>query len=198
MTPELLPRLREAVEALPPSLREHVLRVEIEAVRLASLHRVDEDRARIAALGHDLVRHKRGPELLELAARYELSPDEVERAAPILVHGPVAARMLDRDYALDDSDIFAAIDCHTTARAGMSALEKVLFIADKIEPGKLEHWPACEEVRDLAKHDLDRALLRFLDLHFEQALGRGWLLHRRSLEARNEVLLHSGKGPAGV
>ena len=187
--PDLESRLREAVTALPTGLRDHVLRVEVEAERLARLHDADATRARLAALGHDLVRHLKGDELLELAGRYELAPDAVERATPILVHGPVAARILGRDYALADGDILAGIDCHTTARADMALLEKVLFVADKVEPEKLERNPAWREVHDLAQSSLDRALLRFLDLHFEQAIERGWLLHPRSLEARNQLSL---------
>ena len=58
------------------------------------MHGVDAERASLSALGHDLVRHLPGDELLALAARYGLQPDAIERAEPILVHGPVAARML--------------------------------------------------------------------------------------------------------
>jgi predicted HD superfamily hydrolase involved in NAD metabolism len=181
-------RLREAVEALPRGLRDHVLRVEAESVRLAEVHRLDAGRARIAALGHDLVRDRRGDELLYLATRYELAPDAVERATPILIHGPVAARMLARDYGIDDPEVLDGVDCHTTARAGMTSLEKVLFLADKVEEEKLERYPEWREVRELAQSSLDGALRRFLDLHFEQAVRRGWHLHPRSLEARNEVL----------
>lgn len=181
-------RLRDAVDALPAGLRDHVLRVEGEADRLAELHDADRARARLAALGHDLVRNKRGDELLALASLYAIDPDEVERATPILVHGPIAARILVRDYGLDDADVLAGIDCHTTARAGMSALEKVLFVADKIEPEKLERNPDWREVRDLAQTNLDRALLRYLDLQLEQAVQRRWLIHPRSLEARNQVI----------
>jgi predicted HD superfamily hydrolase involved in NAD metabolism len=186
--PEIEAKLRRAVDALPKGLRDHVLRVEVEAIRLAGKHNVDVDRARIAALGHDLVRHKRGDELLGLAAQYGLAPDEVERAEPILVHGPVAARMLVADYKLTDVEIVAAIDCHTTARADMAVLEKVLFLADKIEPQKLETRPQWREVCALADADLDQALLRFLNLHFEEAVERAWLLHPRSVEARNQLL----------
>lgn len=181
-------RLREAVEAMPRGLRDHVLRVESESVRLAELHHLDAERARLAALGHDLVRDRRADELLYLAARYQLSPDAIERTSPILVHGPVAARMLRVDYGVEDADILDGVDCHTTARAGMSALEKVLFIADKVEAEKLAHYPEYREVRELAESDLDRALLRFLDLYFAQALRRRWLIHPRALEARNEAL----------
>jgi predicted HD superfamily hydrolase involved in NAD metabolism len=183
------PRLRDAVDALPRGLRDHILRVETEAKRLAAIHDVDPGRARIAALGHDLVRHKKPTELLELATAYAIVPNDVERLTPILVHGPIAARILARDYAFEDAEIAAAIDCHTTARPGMSRLEQVLFVADKIEPQKLAANPKWTAVRDLAATSLDEAILRFLDLELEIARDRGWLLHPRFTQARNELLI---------
>jgi predicted HD superfamily hydrolase involved in NAD metabolism len=187
-------RLRAAVEALPKGLRDHVLRVEVEAEWLSRRYDVDPERARLAVLGHDLVRHKSESELLELAGDYGLDPDPVEKAAPVLVHGPVAAKILLRDYEYDDGEVLAGIDCHTTARVGMTMLEKVLFIADKIEPEKLERSPAWREVGDLARHDLDRALLRFLDLRIEEAVAERLPIHERMLEARNELVLSFAAG----
>jgi predicted HD superfamily hydrolase involved in NAD metabolism len=178
----------DAIAELPDGLRRHIHRVEDEAVRFASLHDVDEQRARISALGHDLVRHLKGQELLSLAAEYGLAPDEVERASPILVHGPVAAAILRRDYGLDDVEVLAGIDCHTTARAGMSKLEQVLFVADKVEPRKLEREPELGDVKRLARDDLDAAVLRYLDLNLQEAIRRGWQVHHRTLEARNELI----------
>jgi predicted HD superfamily hydrolase involved in NAD metabolism len=180
--------LRTAVAALPQGLREHIERVEDEAVRLAAVHGVNEERARLAALGHDLVRHKKGKELLDLAAAYSLQPDAVERAAPVLVHGPVAAAMLARDHGVEDSELLAGIDCHTTARAGMTKLEQVLFVADKVEPHKLAKEAGLAEVKRLAEDDLDAAVLRYLDLNLQEAIRRGWQVHVRSLEARNQLI----------
>ena len=156
-------RLRRAVDALPDGLKAHILRVEEESLWLAERYEVDEQRARVAALGHDLVRHLKGDELLSLASRYGLTPDDVERASPIIVHGPVAAQILIQDYGFDDGEIIEGIDCHTTARAGMAPVEQVLFIADKVEPHKIRREPALESVRDLAKESLEAGVLRFLD-----------------------------------
>ncbi len=188
MTSELMDRLRGAVAELPQGLRDHIRRVEEEAVRFAALHGVDEERARLSALGHDLVRHKKGQELLDLAAAYSLTPDAVERASPILVHGPIAAAMLARDYGVEDAELLAGVDCHTTARAGMSKLEQVLFVADKVEPHKLAREAALAEVKQLAQDDLDAAVLCYLDYNLEQAIRRHWQVHVRSLEARNELI----------
>jgi predicted HD superfamily hydrolase involved in NAD metabolism len=160
-------RLRQVLEALPAGLSAHIERVEAEAVRLASIHGLEQHRARLAALGHDLVRHKQDPELLALAQAYELQPDAIEAAAPILVHGPVAARILSRDLCLSDEEVIAAIAWHTTARAGMSRLEMALFVADKIEPGKLAKDPALAQVKALAESDLPAAALRYLEIYIQ-------------------------------
>lgn len=182
-------RLREAVDALPKGLREHVLRVEIECVRMAQLHDVDVERAKLAALGHDLVRHKKGDELIAMATVYGLTIDVVEEESPILLHGPIAARIIETFYEVTDEEIIAGIDCHTTARPGMSKLEQVLFVADKIEPHKLESHAAYAEVYDLALTDLDAAVLRYLELNLEESIRRHWLVHERSHLTRNELLL---------
>jgi predicted HD superfamily hydrolase involved in NAD metabolism len=180
--------LRTAVQSLPDGLRDHILRVEAESRWLARRHGVDEPRAVVAALGHDLVRHLNGPELLALAGRYGLTPDPIETAAPILVHGPIAARMLSRHYGVEDAEVLAGVDCHTTARAGMTPLEQVLFVADKVEAHKLAREPALDAVKALASDDLGAAVLRYLDHMLEQAVRRGWQVHPRSAEARNELL----------
>jgi predicted HD superfamily hydrolase involved in NAD metabolism len=181
-------RLRGMLEALPDGLRAHIQRVESEAVRLAGLHGLEQHRARLAALGHDLVRHKQDAELLALAQAYELLPDSIEAAAPILVHGPIAARILTRDLCLSDEEVLAAVAWHTTARAGMSPLEMALFVADKIEPGKLAKDPALVQVKALGESDLPAAVLRYLDIYIQEALRKGQLLHPRTLEARNRLL----------
>ena len=193
---DLEARLRTAIEALPEGLRDHVLRVEAESLALAATHGVDEQRAVVSALGHDLVRHLKGAELLAIASRYGLTPDSIEAASPILVHGPVAARMLSRDYGFDDAEVLAGIDCHTTARAGMTPLEQVLFVADKVEPHKLAREAELAEVKALAAEDLRVAVLRYLDINLAKSIRRGWQVHPRSLEARNELLALLGRSAA--
>jgi HD superfamily phosphohydrolase YqeK len=123
-----------------------------------------------------------------MALAWGLEPDAVEQAAPILLHGRLAASMLERDYALADPEVLAAAAHHTTARAGMSSLEKLVFLADKTEAQKLERRHDWRKVADVASSDLDAALLLFLDIHLEDAIARRWLIHPRTLEARNELL----------
>jgi predicted HD superfamily hydrolase involved in NAD metabolism len=184
-----LDSLREYIQGLPGGLRRHIEAVAAEARRLARQHGVDEERAALAAWTHDIVRATDPGELLQLARELGLNPNEVEEAAPILLHGPAAARLLASRYGVEDEELLAVARWHSTGRAGMSPLEKVLFLADKVEPGKAAGRPELEEVRRLAETDLDGALLRYLDLQLLEAVRHGWPLHPDAVAARNELLL---------
>jgi len=184
-----LESLREHIEGLPGGLRRHIEAVVAEARRLARLHGVDEERAVMAAWTHDIVRATDPEELLRLAHELGLNPNEIEEAAPILLHGPVAARLLTSRYGVEDEEVLAVARWHSTGRAGMSTLEKVLFLADKVEPGKAAGRADLEEIGRLAETDLDGAVLRYLDLQLVDAVGQGWPLHPDAVATRNELLL---------
>ena len=94
-----------------------------------------------------------------LAMRYGVT--EVERENPFLLHAKVGACLAKKKYGVKDKDILNAIQNHTTGRPGMSLLEKIVFIADYIEPGRNDA-PNLDETRKLAFTDLDRALLKIL------------------------------------
>jgi len=181
--------LLAAVAGLPRGLAEHIEGVVAEARRLALLHGVDEERAVLAAWGHDIARALSPAELLAEARRLGLAVDPVEEEAPILLHGPIAAVILGRDYAIDDIEVLAAAQYHTTGRAGMSTLEKVVFVADKVEPGKVQSTPALARVKQLADGHLDAAILEYLSQPLLAASRRGWPLHPQTVAARNHLLL---------
>ena len=184
-----LESLKAHIEGLPGGLRRHIEAVVAEARRLARLHGVDEERAALAARSHDIARAMRPDALLRLAGELGLNPNEVEHLAPILLHGPVAAALLAGRYGVEDEEVLAVARWHSTGRAGMSALEKVVFLADKVEPGKVAGRPEMEEVRRLAETDLDSAVLRYLDLQLLEAVRQAWPLHPDAVAARNELLL---------
>jgi predicted HD superfamily hydrolase involved in NAD metabolism len=187
--PAVAARLREAVDALPPGLRDHVYRVVHEARRLARLHGIDGDRLELAALGHDLARAMSPGKLLQSAKTLGLDPDEVQRREPILLHGPLSAAIMASRFGVDDAEVLAAARHHNTAAPGMGPLETTLFLADKIEVEKVREDPDLGEVRRLAERDPDEAMLRYLDLHLMWAAERGWPLHVDTVAARNELLL---------
>lgn len=180
--------LEAAVAELPAGLRDHVSRVVIEAWRLAHVHGVEEDRAIIAALGHDLYRAHVEGKLLGEAEVAGLSISSVERSQPILLHGPLGALDMSSRFGIADEEVLAAARHHTTARAGMSVLEKLIYVADKIEPEKARAVPAFVDARAVADQDLDRAMRLILDHNVARALDRGWPLHPDTVAARNDLL----------
>lgn len=186
--------LRAALTKIPAGLAEHVLRVVDEAVRLATIHGVDRQAAKIAALGHDILRAHTPERLLNIAADQSYACDPVDRAEPVLLHGPLAVQILREQYKVLDADVLGAVAAHTTARAGMTRLQKLLFVADKIEPHKMGGRPPVIRVGDLAESDLDAAMRAYLDYQVATALERGWPLHPNTIAARNELL--AGEGAA--
>lgn len=180
--------LRAALLKVPAGLAEHVVRVVDEASRLADVHGIDKQAVRIAALGHDLMRALNNERLLGIAADQAYATEDADRMDPILMHGPLAVAVLREQYKVLDADILGAVAYHTTAHAGMTPLQKIIFIADKIEPWKRARNDALDRVAELADTDLDAAMLVYLNMMVEQAVEVGWPLHPNTIAARNELL----------
>ncbi len=187
-------QLRGEIERLPEGLRAHVLRVLDAALALAARYGIDTAKVRLAVLGHDLLRTVPPEDLLRLAVEKGLEPNEAERHQPLLLHGPVTAAVMRERFGIEDPDVLNAVRYHTTGRAAMSDLEKVLFLADKTEPEELVYYPQWSEVRDLAQTDLDAAMARGLDLYLAQAHREGWMLHPDVLAA-HAYYASSAKSP---
>jgi len=105
----------------------------------------------------------------------------VEKGNPELLHGKVGAAMVQADLGISDEDILCAIRWHTTGRAGMSLLEKIVYIADLIEPGR--DFSGIDEIRDLAYRDIDEAMLAALKQVMDFVMCKGFTLHPSSIEA---------------
>jgi predicted HD superfamily hydrolase involved in NAD metabolism len=187
--------VREAVARLPRGLADHIERVAAEADRLAAGFKgLDREQVELAAWGHDIARALSPRELVARARRFGLEVSPVEEEAPILLHGPVGAEILRREHGIDDPQVLAAARFHSTGRAGMALLEKVIFVADKIEPDKVRVRPALARVRELADRDLDAAILAYLEQMLAMAGEEGWLLHPQAVAARSELLLRRRQG----
>jgi predicted HD superfamily hydrolase involved in NAD metabolism len=187
--------LKAAIGRLPRGLVEHVERVVAEADRLAAgFKELGREQVELAAWGHDIARALSPQELLAKARRFGLEVSPVEEEAPILLHGPVGAEILRQEYGIDDPQVLAAARFHSTGRAGMSLLEKVIFVADKVEPGKVRAKPALARVQDLADRDLDAAILEYLEQMLAMAREEGWPVHPQAVAARSDLLLRRRQG----
>ena len=183
-----LETLRARAADLPSWLQAHTGRVVAEGRRLAQLHEVDPSRVQAAAWGHDLYRHLDDEALLRSARDLAITPDAAEQAAPILLHGPVAAARAERAWGVGDAEVLEAIRFHTTGHPGMSPVALTLFLADKLEPAKVDADPGLAGIRVLAEHDPAGALLAFLDRRITHYVSNGRVLHPLALATRNWAL----------
>jgi predicted HD superfamily hydrolase involved in NAD metabolism len=142
----------------------HVLGVARTAERLARRYGVVTAKARVAAMLHDFARQWTAEQLLAYARQHGLSISEAELAAPVLLHASVAAHIARERFGVDDPHMVLAIERHTVAEPGMSDLEKIIYIADTIEPSR-----AFEE-RALISLAADRSLDEGLKLCIKSSM----------------------------
>lgn len=141
---------------------EHTRGVEFTSAALAMAHGADMEKARLAGLLHDCAKGYSDEKKLELCEKYSLPISDVERDNPGLLHAKLGSYLAHKDYEIDDKEILDAIEWHTTGRPEMSLLEKIVFVADYIEPGR-KPLPHIDEVRRLAFADIDKAVLQILE-----------------------------------
>jgi predicted HD superfamily hydrolase involved in NAD metabolism len=151
------------------------------AVALAKRYGADENKALVAGLLHDVAKGACRHGMLGVAEKYHVDADEVEKENPELLHGKVGAAMVQMDLGIDDEDILSAIRWHTTGRAGMSLLEKIIYIADLIEPGR--DFSGIDAIRELASRNIDEAMLAALKQVMDFVTCKGFTLHPNSVEA---------------
>nr|WP_325199942.1 nicotinate (nicotinamide) nucleotide adenylyltransferase [uncultured Oscillibacter sp.] len=162
----------------------HVLGTEQEAVRLAERWGADADKARRAALLHDCTKKLNLPEQLALAERFQVPLDEMERREIKLLHAKTGAGVAEAVFGTD-AEITSAIRWHTTGRGNMTLLEKVIYLADYIEPNR--DFPGVDELRRTCYEDLDAGLLLGLEMTIGEMEGRNAPIHPKTLEARDAL-----------
>ena len=185
---ELLGRIQRRVDALPSGLRDHIYRVRDIARQLAPKHDIDPDLASLGMLAHDVARAMADEELLHRADELGLPVGTVEKAIPLLLHGPVGAEMLVKEEGLTDSSIHQAVYWHSTAHPDLDPLGKLVFLADKLDPQKVLRFPYQPLLMQMATEDLDRAILEFLSREIVTMVSQGLMVHPRALETRNHLL----------
>ncbi|MBQ6401637.1 MAG: bis(5'-nucleosyl)-tetraphosphatase (symmetrical) YqeK [Firmicutes bacterium] len=173
---------------MKPSRRRHTENVVETAVKLAKTYGADPEKAELAAWFHDLVRNLDPEELDADVDRFGLDPGY--KGNVNLSHGKIAAERMKRDYGITDEDVLNAVSYHTTGRAGMSTLEKVVFLADVIEPGRSH--PSVEENRRIGERDLDQGCLFALEHTIDYVNSRGEYLDPDTLEAAEDLARRAG------
>ena len=184
-----LAKLRSIIQSLPPGLQDHLERVRELSLELAAIHNVDPVKVETAALAHDLYRAHSEEQLLSEAGARGLVTASVEERVPLLLHGPLAAHLLREECAVADEDVLQAVRWHSTSCPGMSRVGLVVFIADKVEPHKVERAPHLGRIAALARRSLEGAAVEYLTAEIASLLKKGSLIHPASIEARNDLLI---------
>ncbi len=159
----------------------HTEGVRVTAMNLAKKYGADPEKAEVAALFHDMYRGV-SVDVLNYYVKH-LGLSEIYLNNGNLVHGKIAAIVMERDFEITDPDIINAVSYHTTGRPAMSALEKVIYIADAIEPNR--NYPGVEEIRQAAEEDLDKACLLSLSRTIEYVRQQGNFLDTDTIAARD-------------
>ena len=157
----------------------HVLGTEQEAIRLAERYGADVEKARVAALLHDCTKKLDMEEQLALCQL-----DELEQKALKLLHAKTGAAIARDVFGVDD-EIYRAIWWHTTGHAHMTLLEKIIYLADYIEPSR--DFPGVDKLRSVCYKDLDEGLLLGLEMTIEEMTSMGNPVHHATIEARDAL-----------
>jgi len=180
-----LERLRPvALSCLNHRRIPHVLGTEQEAIHLAERWGADVNKARRAALLHDCTKKLNLPEQLAVAERFHVPLDEMERREIKLLHAKTGAGIAEAVFGTD-GEMTNAIRWHTTGRGGMTLLEKIIYLADYIEPTR--DFPGVEELRRRCYEDLDAGLLLGLEMTIREMEERNAPIHPKTLEARDAL-----------
>lgn len=159
---------------------EHTLGVEQTARQMARVFGEDEEKAALAGLLHDCAKCMPLSQMIKAARHADVDP--VMKESKALMHA-VAGRCVAQDvYGIQDENVLGAIRWHTTGHAGMTRLEKIIYLADVIEPNR-KPYPGLEDLRALCMQDLDGAMHTALRMSLEHVREQGKPLHPDTLAA---------------
>jgi len=169
----------------------HSIRVARCADLLAQRHGADPGKARLAGLLHDLARLYSPQRLLAESAARGLCIGDAERAHPMLLHARLGAEIAREQFGVDDAEVLSAIEKHTTGAASMSLLDRIIYLADSLEPGRSFERRAA--LWQLAHNDLDSAMRAVLLSSIERNVRKG----QTTLPATLAAAASFGLGVAG-
>jgi putative HD superfamily hydrolase of NAD metabolism len=178
-------------EIIKPLLSEkryyHSLCVSETAVKLAEKYCADVKKAEVAGILHDIMKDLSPDEQLKMMTRYDIVLSDVERTAQKLWHAMLGAAYIEDKLGITDREILNAVRYHTTGRANMTALEKVLYIADFISEDR--DYDGVEGMRKAAGVSLEQAMVEGMTFSILDLARRYKPIHPDTVAAYNQVVL---------
>jgi len=167
-------------ERLSEKRFNHCVNVSKMAKELAKIYNVDEKKAEVAGLLHDIAKELTNAELVGYAKKYKIEYKSIPQESINILHAEVGAKLA-KEFLNIDEDVEMAIAYHTVGDKGMNTLEKIVFIADKIS--KERNYNGVEKIRELAKNNqIDKAIHMFLERWLLQIKEKGKIPNKKSLE----------------
>jgi predicted HD superfamily hydrolase involved in NAD metabolism len=163
----------------------HTLGVMETAIVLANLYGVDEKKAELAAIFHDYAKFRPIDEMRKIIIEQGM-PSDLLLYNSELWHAPVGAFLVEKEAGINDIEILDAIRYHTSGRQGMTKLEKIIYLADYIEPGRRFH--GVLEVRELAKTNLERALIKAVQNTIQFLMKKGQPIYPDTFYTYNDLV----------
>lgn len=181
-------------DELSKSRYEHTLGVEFTSAAMAMKFGADIEKAQLAGLLHDCAKCIDDEEKLDECKKYGVDISDVERRNPFLIHSKLGAVYAKEKYGVDDEEILSAITYHTTGRPDMSLIEKIVFIADYIEPGR-NKAKNLVEIRRISFENIDETMymilrdsLEYLETgegEIDPATNEAYLYYKKLHDAKN-------------
>ncbi len=168
------------ISLLKPNRVNHVLGCRDTAVKLAKRWGADETDAARAALLHDITKALDGSLQLTLCSAYGIMPSDFAKENPKTIHALTGSLVAERIFG-ENPAVVSAIRSHTTGKAHMNLLEKIIYVADYMEPNR--DFPGVQQLRQLAETDIDAALKRGLEMTLKMLREQGKTISQESLEA---------------
>jgi predicted HD superfamily hydrolase involved in NAD metabolism len=179
----------EALKIVKPHLTEHryqhTIGVTDTAVMLAEKYEADVKKAEISAVFHDYAKFRPKEEMRQIIKDQRMDVTILSYSSELL-HAPVGAYLVKTEIGITDEEILSAIRYHTTGRVGMTLLEKIIFLADYVEPNRA--FPGVEEVRETAEQSLDEAVLQALRNTVQFLMKQKQLVFPETIAAYNDLL----------
>ena len=190
---ELIDKIKEDLKNTLSERRYiHSLGVMEMAVELAKIYNVDEKKAELAGLLHDNAKEMTPEELLKYVDDNNIKISEVERINTKILHGKIGADIAKKKYGVS-KEIQEAIEYHTTTNPNMTTLDKIVFVADKIELNRKSATYDIESERELAKKDLDGAVIFIINSNITSLIQKDKLINEESINTRNKLMIERMK-----
>jgi predicted HD superfamily hydrolase involved in NAD metabolism len=178
-------------EALNKYRYNHTVGVMETSVILAKKYGADEKKAELAAILHDYAKLRPKKEMRDIVTQQGM-PEELLQYGSELLHAPCGAYLVEKEIGITDREILDAIYYHTTGRPDMTTLEKVVYLADYIEPGR--SFEGVVEVRSLAQTDLDAAIVQSIVKTIQSLMEKKQPIFPDTLATYNNLIQGKKKG----